>query len=130
MYDTYGNSSELNVHIRGTDSINSAITIPAESSHQIIGNILAVYSPKDSVEYGAQFHFSGVRKYEMPSYSVDGQNVYLWNLLDGIPDSVTMRDKNERIPTNVMIPLATPMGVHLEIRISPQETTLCRLGLR
>lgn len=104
MFDTYGNSSEVRVSIKGSDSTNFLTPSPKGSSHEILGNVLTVYSQKDSLEYAAQFHFADIRKYLMPSYSVDGYNVYLWNLLDGIPDSVTMRGASEQIPVNAMIP--------------------------
>jgi len=105
MYDTYGNSSKVNVELIGSSSNSATISSAIKAGgHQIYGNTLAVHSLKDSLQYAAQFHFGDVRQYIMPAYTVDDINVYLWNMLDGIPDSVSMRGTVENIPENTMIP--------------------------
>lgn len=106
MYDSYGNESVLNMIILGKkdSTFETNYSLKSEPWHTILGNTLVVYSPVDSLEYAAQFHFTDIREYIMPSYLANGANVYLWNLLDGIPDSVTMRGVNELISVNTLIP--------------------------
>jgi hypothetical protein len=105
MKDTYGNSSSMIIPLVGNNSNEELPAwVPGDCGHTIIDNTLAVYANEDTVEYAAQFHFGDRREYIMPSYMAGGRNVYLWNLLDGIPDSVSMLGTIERIPQNAMIP--------------------------
>jgi len=89
IYDSFENSSELKFYIRGETAPQEVVSrtkreITPGISTAITGDLFKV-TGNDSP---AQFFAGGKMISVEASYQDDGQHVYLWNLKEGLPDSV------------------------------------------
>lgn len=107
MNDTYDNKSELlvnvNCYLDSIINVNKIPTIDVSSSQQI-DNTLIIYSVTTNGDENAEVHLGHDTQYLLPAYSLDKVDVFLWNLNDGIPDSITLCESTEYIQIDALIP--------------------------
>ncbi len=107
MNDSYGNQSELIVDINClNDSLESHYETPTidGSSHEIQDNTLVVYSVITNGQENAEVHIGHDTQYLLPAYNNEGIDVFLWDLNEGIPDSITLCESTEYIRCDAQVP--------------------------
>jgi murein DD-endopeptidase MepM/ murein hydrolase activator NlpD len=93
--DSFGNQSEVSFVIVGDNTL-PLVTEPLRHStgFEVNRNILRFTYPHNPTSQKIASVYSPMFSYPLlPSYSVGNQDVYLWNLNKGIPDSIVMTDK-------------------------------------
>ncbi len=106
MTDAYDNQREVSFVISGVspqDKINKEIR--ALSTYKIQDNTLMLYRPsEDSGLENVTVYVKDQSRVIAPSYSSQGQHIYLWDLRKGLPDSVVMQENSLRLMFNDMVP--------------------------
>ncbi|GAA4008292.1 hypothetical protein GCM10022408_20540 [Hymenobacter fastidiosus] len=117
MSDSYGNATPLTFVLRGqrptyTKTRSAAVKTPA-LRWEITRNILKVIATDpDTARQGANaVLLRGNRRLELrPSYTTQSQNVYLYDLRAGLPDSIRFGAITRRFDRQVLIPAGTEQG--------------------
>ncbi len=106
VYDAYSNNSTLTFTIQGKESNHKLIAsdvLTNKEGYAIFENILKIKAKtaKDSMAY---FYFKGNGLMVPSAYLVNGYPVYLYDLRNGLPDSVVMDQYTKRFDFVTMIP--------------------------
>ncbi|RYU78170.1 M23 family metallopeptidase [Hymenobacter persicinus] len=117
MSDSYGNATPLTFVLRGqqpqyTKTRSAAVKRPA-LRYEVTRNILKVIAADpDTARQGANaVLLRGNRRLELrPSYTTQSQNVYLYDLRAGLPDSVQFGSVTKRFDRQALIPAGTEQG--------------------
>jgi len=130
MSDSYGNATPLSFVLRGQKPAygktrSAAVKKPA-LRWEVTRNILKVIAADpDTARQGANaVLLRGTRRLELkPSYTTQSQNVYLYDLRAGLPDSIRFGPVTKRFDRQVMIPAGTEQGFtsnFLHLSFAPQ----------
>jgi len=116
LSDINGNKSQVDFTLQGQPKTDKVLNTRyfnkpySTQNYHVRGNILQLFAPVDKNPEGiyqrklATF-FSNRRVFEEPpAYVVNDVAVYLWNLNQGIPDSVDMCGNVSRLPIKVRVP--------------------------
>jgi hypothetical protein len=104
VYDAYSNNSTLNFTIDGKESAYKvASTEVSKGGYRIYENILKIKG-KTAKDTLANFFLKGNATHVLSSYLVNGYPVYLYDLRNGLPDSITIDKYTERFDFVAMIP--------------------------
>ncbi|UOQ71370.1 hypothetical protein [Hymenobacter cellulosilyticus] len=117
MSDSYGNTTPLSFVLRGqkpeyTKTRSAAVKKPA-LRWEITRNILKVIAADpDTARQGANaVLLRDSRRLELkPSYTTQSQNVYLYDLRAGLPDSIRFGSITKRFDRQARIPAGTEQG--------------------
>lgn len=108
--DAHGNESSLKFKLQGLSSEN--VSTPPRTTggspsitHKVIDNTL-ILSTKNIEDYtGWADFYLGTKPYRKPISYVDGTaGVYLWDLRDGLPDSVQTGNSSHKFSFHLTIP--------------------------
>ncbi len=107
--DLYGNQSFLNLHLRGAiPKVNhkKRVTIPDNPiSWDSYDNTLVIKNREKGESPDKSIIYSNHRIYEMiPAYTFPGLAVFLWDLRQGLPDSVKIGNNSLDFDFKVTIP--------------------------
>ncbi|TGE23999.1 M23 family metallopeptidase [Hymenobacter aquaticus] len=130
MSDSYGNTTPLSFVLRGrkpeyTKTRSAAVKKPA-LRWEITRNILKVIAadPDTARQSGNAVLLRGSRRLELkPSYTTQSQNVYLYDLRAGLPDSIRFGTVTKRFDRQALIPAGTEQGYadnFLNLSFAPQ----------
>jgi hypothetical protein len=115
VYDALSNNSTLTFTINGKESNTSiASTEISKGGYRIFENILKVKSKtaKDTV---ATFCFKGIKTFVKPAYLVNGFPVYLYDMRNGLIDSIIMaRHYTERLNFVSIVPPCKEVTLKLD----------------
>jgi len=91
LKDSYNNESSILIDFNKNKSFNELKTYGNQSYQStVIDNTLILAAPSSEVPTHT-FVFQDYYKYELePAYLVDDEIIYLWDLRDGLPDSVDL----------------------------------------
>jgi hypothetical protein len=113
MYDTYRNESKLTIPIEcsfpsdmGKGSLFDSNLVEL-NYYKILDNTLVVYADQQSVdpeETLARFYITDSRSELRPAYLSENLNVYLWDLRNGVPDSIDLCNSSIKLDLEAMIP--------------------------
>jgi hypothetical protein len=118
MYDSYRNESILSIPVACT--LLESENLPANgsedqeielNSYAIIDNTLVIYADQSELspeEEKATYYYQGQLKEMPPSYFEDQINVFLWDLHEGIPDSVNLCNSSLQLNLEAMVPSGVP----------------------
>ncbi|WP_167856248.1 M23 family metallopeptidase [Hymenobacter metallicola] len=130
MSDSYGNTTPLRFVLRGqkpeyTKTRSAAVKKPA-LRWEITRNILKVIAadPDTARQSANAVLLRGNRRLELkPSYTAQSQNVYLYDLRAGLPDSIRFGNVTKRFDRQALIPAGTEQGFtdnFLSLSFAPQ----------
>ncbi|SHJ28609.1 Peptidase family M23 [Hymenobacter daecheongensis DSM 21074] len=130
MSDSYGNVTPLTFVLRGrqpsyTKTRSAAVRQPA-LRWEITRNILKVIAadPDTARQSANAVLLRGSRRLELkPSYTTQSQNVYLYDLRAGLPDSIRFGPITKRFDRQALIPSGTEQGYadnFLNLSFGPQ----------
>ena len=108
IMDTYLNSSTLNFTIQNSETkfqnkiLTNAGPIKPVLKYFLFDNIVQVKA-KNAFTANASFYIKGIEKIIKADYSKQNENVYLWDLKLGQPDSVVIGKKRQLFYFNKMI---------------------------
>ena len=113
FYDSYNNKSELNFTIEGKKSVQSkSKKAYSEGDFEIRDHYLIFYTDNMSLPCTncspVQLHFGWLRMPLETAYQTNANNVYIWNLSKGVPDSVVLNTEKTIYPKiDMVIPSET-----------------------
>ncbi len=94
LRDAYGNTSVVNMKIKGKNPVSTAISSPNKFKpfrHHVVDNTLVFMGKKaENNGYFAHVHANRMEYDLSPAYYVNEYSVYLWDLRTGIPDSIDL----------------------------------------
>ncbi|WP_165699427.1 M23 family metallopeptidase [Hymenobacter jejuensis] len=130
MLDSYGNSTPLSFVLRGQKpayyKTGSATVQRPVLRYDITRNILKIIAADpDTASQGANVMlYRGAKRLALkPSYTVQGQNTYLFDLRAGLPDSMQFGRTTRRFDRQAIIPAGEDFSfsnAHLNLSFGPQ----------
>ncbi|MGI9544495.1 MAG: M23 family metallopeptidase, partial [Cyclobacteriaceae bacterium] len=109
LWDKYNNASVLNFKIEGTSPVENVqlgkTDFADKSGYQILENTMLIYKSEGPSDCQAASIFSQRMNYKLaPAYRVNNSTVYLWNMDQGLPDSVQLCGGSIHFPYVATIP--------------------------
>jgi hypothetical protein len=104
VYDAYNNNSTLTFTIEGKESnYNIPSTEVSKGGYRVFENVLKIKG-KEAKDTTADFYYQGKKMLIKPSYIINGLPVYLYDLRNGLLDSIVMEKYTEHIDFVKMVP--------------------------
>ena len=125
LWDIYNNNAQVVFDIKGTDPANKLTLTnykgPSKISYDLMNNNLIVKAPTINQEIPCAYIYSNRMRYQLDhAYSVNQTAVFLWDMDQGLPDSLLYDDKKITFDYKALIPGATSFnyyGKRLELHV-------------
>lgn len=116
LADSYGNQSQLVLRLKGNSSPDRNFKVRYFSkpynnkNYHVRGNVLQLFVPTvqgpENLYEGntAKFYARRMNFEQEPAYTVNDVAVYLWDLNEGIPDSIDINQGTEELGIRMRIP--------------------------
>lgn len=119
LADVFGNTTTVHLKIIGDKNskpVKKYVATP--KNYHVDENTLTFYQESKKVDQPARFFTKNLDYDLAPAYRVANKNVYLWDLRNGLPDSVTIGSKTKKLYFQQAIPSTIPFfysGKQLDI---------------
>ncbi len=125
LWDMYNNHTQVAFELKGTEPSNTLRLTnykgTSKISYSLINNNLMVKAPVVSQEVPCVYLYSNRMRYQVDhAYTINQTAVFLWDMDQGLPDSLLYDDKKLTFNYKALIPGATTFnyfGEHLELQI-------------
>ena len=125
LWDIYNNNAQVVFDIKGTDPANKLTLTnykgPSKISYDLMNNNLIVKAPTINQEIPCAYIYSNRMRYQLDhAYSVNQTAVFLWDMDQGLPDSLLYDDKKITFDYKALIPGETSFnyyGERLELHV-------------
>ncbi len=114
VYDALSNNSTLTFTINGKENNTNVVSAEiSKGGYRIFENIFKIKS-KTARDTVATFYFKGIRTLVKPAYLVNSFPVYLYDMRDGLMDSIVMSRYTERFNFVSIIPPCKDVTMKLD----------------
>lgn len=99
LYDSYGNQSQVLLAVQGDCSAQTTTSATLEPGYEVRDNLLLLRSENSLAEV-----FTGIFKQQLlPAWQEGRTNVFMWDLRQGLPDSVHLGDLQVKNPVKTVL---------------------------
>ena len=124
LWDIYNNNSQVSFEISGTkpkDRLDlTSYANPSKIGYSLIGNNLVIRSPLNQDNLCAYVYSNRMRYQLDASYKINQTAVFLWDMDQGLPDSLLYGDKELKFSYKAVMPGGTPFnyfGDQIELQV-------------
>ncbi len=119
LWDMYNNNSQVNFEISGKSPSNEftadGYANTKEIQHDLMGNTLVLRAPSDPQEDCA-YMFANRMRYQLePAYQINQTAVFLWDMDQGLPDSLSFGELKKTFNYKAVMPGASSFNYYGEL---------------
>jgi len=124
LWDIYNNNSQVTFEISGAKPVDrldlTNYSNPSKIGYNLIGNNLVIRSPLNQENLCAYVYSNRMRYQLDASYRINQTAVFLWDMDQGLPDSLLYGDKKLKFSYKALMPGGTPFnyfGDQIELQV-------------
>lgn len=119
LWDIYNNNSQVNFEIIGTDPYEKIevpnYQAPSRITSKLIGNNLMIEAPYSQDDLCTYVYSNRIRYQLDASYLVNGTAVFLWDMDQGLPDSLQYGNQLQTFNYKAVMPGSTSFNYYGEL---------------